>query len=173
MARAIVTLRRNALGADAARLTEIADQHARGAALEAAAHEFESHADATLAAVAADNVRVVAGGIEELSAGVSEVNARVTEAASIALDAATSVRDTDASVQALVTAAAAIGKLVQLIRDIAGAEDAATHASAVREGGSRMAETAAEVGAATAILTQRGGAMQTEVQSFLAALRAA
>jgi methyl-accepting chemotaxis protein len=120
--------------------------------LSATAEETSRQAQAVAAAAeeAASNVQTVSAASEELAASVREIGGQVGHSASVADTAYGEAETSNARIGQLATAAAAIGDVVNLIRDIAGqtnllALNATIEAARAGEAGKGFAVVAAEV----------------------------
>ncbi|MBH5388541.1 methyl-accepting chemotaxis protein [Bradyrhizobium diversitatis] len=96
------------------------------------------------------NVQTMAAAVEQLAASIHEISSRVHAANEVANSAADRATQTAAMVESMVSAAAQIGNVVQLISDIAGQTDllalnATIEAARAGEAGKGFAVVAAEV----------------------------
>ncbi|SMH38750.1 methyl-accepting chemotaxis protein [Azospirillum agricola] len=114
----------------------------------------QNRTEASEAAVTADqtrsNVETISAAAHQLSAAIAEIGRRVGESARFAGEAAREAGHTDATVQTLQTAAAEIGKVVELISAIASqtnllALNATIEAARAGEAGKGFAVVASEV----------------------------
>ncbi|MDZ4741612.1 MAG: MCP four helix bundle domain-containing protein [Alphaproteobacteria bacterium] len=135
----IATSAATQLSATAQSMTVTAEEASRQSTAVAAASEEAS-----------TNVQTVASAAEELTASVREISRQVAEAAEVAGQAVDDARNTDATVQSLAEGALKIGKVVELINDIAGqtnllALNATIEAARAGEAGKGFAVVASEV----------------------------
>ncbi|MEW6256119.1 MAG: methyl-accepting chemotaxis protein [Pseudomonadota bacterium] len=112
------------------------------------AHESQVAAGAS--EEASNNVQTVASAAEELASSIVEIKRQVDESARIAADAVREASSTAAQVQELSNSAEKIGKVVDLIRNIAGqtnllALNATIEAARAGDAGKGFAVVAAEV----------------------------
>ncbi|MQT14146.1 methyl-accepting chemotaxis protein [Segnochrobactrum spirostomi] len=110
----------------------------------------ESHVAAGASEEASNNVQTVASAAEELSSSIVEIKRQVDESARIAAEAVREAGSTAAQVQDLSASAEKIGKVVDLIRNIAGqtnllALNATIEAARAGDAGKGFAVVAAEV----------------------------
>jgi len=143
----------------------------------------QSTAVAAASEEAATNVQTAAAASEELAAPVSEISLQVTEAATTAGRAVEDARQTDTTVQSLAEAAEKIGKVIDLINDIAGqtnllALNATIEAARAGEAGKGFAVVASEVknlatqtAKATEEIGSQIGAMQAVTENAVSAIR--
>jgi methyl-accepting chemotaxis protein len=99
---------------------------------------------------AAANVQTIAASAEELSASIGEISRQVNDAADFSAKAVEAAKTTDATVQGLTDSAQKIGKVVELINDIASqtnllALNATIEAARAGEAGKGFAVVASEV----------------------------
>ncbi|MDR3374609.1 MAG: methyl-accepting chemotaxis protein, partial [Ancalomicrobiaceae bacterium] len=120
--------------------------------LSATAEETARQAQAVAAAAeeAATNVQTVAASSQEMATSVREITGQVSHSAKVADAAFTEAEASNSRIAALATAAAAIGDVVNLIKDIAGqtnllALNATIEAARAGEAGKGFAVVAAEV----------------------------
>jgi methyl-accepting chemotaxis protein len=112
-----------------------------------------SHKTSTVASAseeAAANVQTIAAAAEELSASIGEISRQVNDAADFSAKAVEAARTTDTTVQGLTESAQKIGKVVELINDIASqtnllALNATIEAARAGEAGKGFAVVASEV----------------------------
>lgn len=109
-----------------------------------------SHTAASASEEASNNVQTVASAAEELASSIVEIKRQVDESARIAADAVREAGATAAQVQELSNSAVKIGKVVDLIRTIAGqtnllALNATIEAARAGDAGKGFAVVAAEV----------------------------
>ncbi len=143
----------------------------------------QSTAVAAASEEAATNVQTVAAASEQLAASVSEISRQVNEAATIASRAVDDAKKTDHTVQGLAEAAEKIGKVIDLINDIAGqtnllALNATIEAARAGEAGKGFAVVASEVknlatqtAKATDEIGAQIGAMQNVTEGAVSAIR--
>ncbi|WP_332119680.1 methyl-accepting chemotaxis protein [Azorhizobium caulinodans] len=110
----------------------------------------ESHTAAGASEEASNNVQTVASAAEELASSIIEIKRQVDESARIANAAVAEAGNTAAQVQELSNSAEKIGKVVDLIRNIAGqtnllALNATIEAARAGDAGKGFAVVAAEV----------------------------
>ena len=139
-----------------------------------------TNTQASSVAVAAEQasagVQTVAAAAEELTASISEISRRVSQSSEIAQQAVTDARRTDAIVRALAEGADKIGRVVDLIANIAGqtnllALNATIEAARAGDAGKGFAVVASEVknlALQTAKATQEIGAQIGQIQSATA-----
>ncbi|QTL05615.1 HAMP domain-containing protein [Aquabacter sp. L1I39] len=109
-----------------------------------------SHTAASASEEASNNVQTVASAAEELASSIVEIKRQVDESARIAADAVREAGSTASQVQELSNSALKIGKVVDLIRTIAGqtnllALNATIEAARAGDAGKGFAVVAAEV----------------------------
>jgi methyl-accepting chemotaxis protein len=133
---------------------------------------------------AAANVQAIASSAEELSASIGEISRQVNDAADFSKKAVDSAKVTDSTVQGLTDAAQKIGKVVELINDIASqtnllALNATIEAARAGEAGKGFAVVASEVKSlanqtarATEDITAQINAMQSVTNDAVNAIRA-
>jgi methyl-accepting chemotaxis protein len=153
-------------------MTATADETSRQATAVAAASEEAS-----------TNVQTVAAAAEELSASIGEISRQVGQAAKVAGQAALDAKKTDGTVQGLAETAQKIGKVVELINDIASqtnllALNATIEAARAGEAGKGFAVVASEVknlanqtGKATEEIAAQINAMQAVTAEAVEAIR--
>lgn len=132
---------------------------------------------------AAANVQTIAASAEELSASIGEISRQVNDAAEFSAKAVESARTTDQTVQGLTDAAQKIGKVVELINDIASqtnllALNATIEAARAGEAGKGFAVVASEVknlanqtARATDDISAQINAMQSVTKDAVSAIR--
>jgi methyl-accepting chemotaxis protein len=109
-----------------------------------------SHQTSTVAAAsqqALGNVQAVAAAVEELSTTGAEISRRVSDSILIAERAVTEANRTNGTVRGLADAADKIGKVVDMINDIAGQTNLLAVASEVKSLASQTAKATEEIGA--------------------------
>jgi len=129
----------NQLQSTASNLTKNAEETTQNTAAVASASEE-----------AAANVQTIAASAEELSASIGEISRQVNDAAQFSAQAVDTAKSTDKTVQSLTDAAEKIGKVVELISDIASqtnllALNATIEAARAGEAGKGFAVVASEV----------------------------
>jgi methyl-accepting chemotaxis protein len=132
---------------------------------------------------AAANVQTIASSAEELSASIGEISRQVNDAAEFSKQAVESAKVTDRTVQGLTDAAQKIGKVVELISDIASqtnllALNATIEAARAGEAGKGFAVVASEVKSlanqtarATEDISAQINAMQAVTKDAVTAIR--
>ena len=150
--------------------------------MEATARSMSATADQTtqqagsVAAAAEEasvGVQTVAASAEELSSSIGEISRQVAQSAKITERAVNDARRTDATVRALAEGAQRIGKVVELIRNIAGqtnllALNATIEAARAGDAGKGFAVVASEVkglAGQTAKATEEIAAQITQLQT--------
>ncbi len=133
----------------AASSAEIADS-AHGLAATAEETARQAQAVAAAAEQAASNVQTVAASSEEMAASVHEISSRVDHSAKVAETAFGEAQASNARISTLASSAAAIGDVVNIIRNIAEqtnllALNATIEAARAGEAGKGFAVVAAEV----------------------------
>jgi methyl-accepting chemotaxis protein len=153
-------------------MTSNAEQTSQNTAAVAAASEE-----------AAANVQTIASSAEELSASIGEISRQVNDAAEFSKQAVESAKVTDRTVQGLTDAAQKIGKVVELINDIASqtnllALNATIEAARAGEAGKGFAVVASEVKSlanqtarATEDISAQINAMQSVTKDAVSAIR--
>ncbi|MFC7739194.1 methyl-accepting chemotaxis protein [Roseomonas sp. GCM10028921] len=153
--------------------------------MESAAGQATGQAEsvAQAAALASDNVTMVAAAAEQLTASVGEITRQVSQSAQMAGRAAEDARRTDDIVRALAEGAARVGEVVGLIRGIAAqtnllALNATIEAARAGEAGKGFAVVASEVkglagqtAKATEEVATQIAAMQEATQQAVAAIQ--
>ncbi len=139
-----------------------------------AGHTTEQAAGVAAAAEEASaGVQTVSAAAEELSASIGEISRQVAQSAKITSQAVSDARRTDVTVRALAEGAQRIGKVVELIRNIAGqtnllALNATIEAARAGDAGKGFAVVASEVkglAGQTAKATEEIAAQITQLQS--------
>ncbi len=143
-------------------------------AMTATAEETSRQATTVAAASeqASANVQMVAGAAEELTASVKEIGGQVTESAKVTEQAVTKIEHANVSVKGLTEAAQRIGKVIDLINDVASqtsllALNATIEAARAGAAGKGFAVVASEVKALatqTAKATEEIGDQITTMQ---------
>ena len=133
----------------AASSAEIADS-AHGLAATAEETSRQAQAVAAAAEQTASNVQTVAAASEEMAASVHEISSQVDHSAEVAELAFTEIQASNTRISSLATSAAAIGDVVNIIRNIAAqtnllALNATIEAARAGEAGKGFAVVAAEV----------------------------
>jgi methyl-accepting chemotaxis protein len=128
------------------------EMRATAESMAATAEETQRRASTVASASeqTAANVQTVAASSEEMSSSIAEISRQVTQAASIAGRAVEDAKRTNGTVNTLADAAQKIGKVVQLIQDIASqtnllALNATIEAARAGEAGKGFAVVASEV----------------------------
>jgi PAS domain-containing protein len=121
-------------------------------ALIVSSQEATQHAELALRESndASDNVSIVAGSAEELSASIAEINSQLAQTTGLVASAVDKAKASNGEYAGLAQAAAKIGDVVKLIRNIAGqtnllALNATIEAARAGEAGRGFAVVAAEV----------------------------
>jgi methyl-accepting chemotaxis protein len=121
-------------------------------ALIVSSHETTQHAEGALkeSNEASANVSLVAGSAEQLSASIEEINLQLAQTTDLVATAASKAQASNGEYEGLAQAAAKIGDVVKLIRNIAGqtnllALNATIEAARAGEAGRGFAVVAAEV----------------------------
>jgi len=121
-------------------------------ALIVSSHETTQHAEGALkeSNEASANVSLVAGSAEQLSASIEEINLQLVQTTDLVATAVTKAQASNGEYEGLAHAAAKIGDVVKLIRNIAGqtnllALNATIEAARAGEAGRGFAVVAAEV----------------------------
>lgn len=132
---------------------------------------------------AAANVQTIAASAEELSASIGEISRQVNDAADFSSRAVEAAKTTDKTVQGLTDSAQKIGKVVELINDIASqtnllALNATIEAARAGEAGKGFAVVASEVKSlanqtarATDDISAQINAMQAVTKDAVSAIR--
>jgi len=153
----------------AGQLTETAENMTRSAA-------DTNHRSSTVAAAAEEtstSVQTVASAAEQMAASIAEISRQVAESAEVATAAAREAEQTNAAVGGLDEAAKKIGKVIDLINDIASqtnllALNATIEAARAGEAGKGFAVVASEVknlATQTARATEEIASQVTAIQS--------
>ena len=175
------------------RLKHVAEAVAsRAGEVETRAHDMESFAEqtteqsravATASEGASSHVQAMAAAAEQLSASIAELGRQAQETSRVAREAVGETESTAGSVSVLSTTASRIGKVVQLITDIAGrtnllALNATIEAARAGEAGKGFAVVASEVKnlasqteRATDEITGQVTAIQKATDDVVAAIR--
>jgi methyl-accepting chemotaxis protein len=155
-----------------------AAERVRGQAGELAASAGASTASAAAVAAAATetsaNVTTVASAANELRMSIAEIERQLAEASQVASHAVVEARGTDGTIQGLAQAADQIGRMVQLVNDIASktnllALNATIEAARAGEAGRGFAIVASEV---KTLATQTAQATE-EIQAQVATIQSA
>ena len=166
--RADITNLLGAMSMETTRMETVADD------LVGIAQASSKHADAASSATrdATGNVQVVAAAAEELAASISEISERVQRTSAIVSEASSATAQSEREVDALLTASARIGAVVDLIDKIAAqtnllALNATIEAARAGAAGRGFAVVAAEVkdlATQTAVATQEISAQIAGIQ---------